>query len=257
MRLIKKHQIINLIQLMLIEYFSPINLNYFLNFGSLAGICLILQLVTGIPINCEATLALCDSSISTVGTNSLSKELLPLDTLGVDNSYSSYFSFRNVSIFVGISAFLLGLYHKYYSSVEVHGEILDIIKPITDTTVVDMDFDTSKNPDVSIPSNSSDNSSDNIDFWQVISDMMDYLEENPEIEFLITYHKYISDYGNFIISDEFLIKSDEFNEIANRFQIQNSKILELGDRFNTLDPDVIELYVQYGEIVLELITITY
>jgi len=49
-RLIKKHQIINLIQPMLIEYFSPINLNYFWNFGSLAGICLVFQLITGIAL---------------------------------------------------------------------------------------------------------------------------------------------------------------------------------------------------------------
>jgi hypothetical protein len=114
MRLIKKHQIINLIQPMLIEYFSPINLNYFWNFISLAGIFLIFQLITGIPINCEAPLAICDSSISTVGTNSLSKELLSLDSLGVDNSYSSYFTLRNVSIFIGLTAFILGLYLKYY-----------------------------------------------------------------------------------------------------------------------------------------------
>jgi hypothetical protein len=123
MRLIKKHQIINLIQPMLIEYFSPINLNYFWNFGSLAGICLILQLITGMPLNCEAPLALCDSSISTLSTSSLSKELLALDSLVVDNSWGSYFTFRNMCISLGIFGLFWGLYLQYYSSVEVPLEV--------------------------------------------------------------------------------------------------------------------------------------
>ena len=49
-RLVKEHQIVKLISPMLIEYFSPLNLNYFWNFGSLAGTCLVFQLITGIAL---------------------------------------------------------------------------------------------------------------------------------------------------------------------------------------------------------------
>lgn len=48
MRLVKKYPILSLIYHTLFTYPSPTNLNYFWNFGSLALLCLILQIITGI-----------------------------------------------------------------------------------------------------------------------------------------------------------------------------------------------------------------
>jgi ubiquinol-cytochrome c reductase cytochrome b subunit len=50
MRLLKKHPILSLVNNMLVDYGTPVNINYFYNFGSLAGIFLGLQIVTGIAL---------------------------------------------------------------------------------------------------------------------------------------------------------------------------------------------------------------
>jgi ubiquinol-cytochrome c reductase cytochrome b subunit len=48
MRLIKRHVLLTTFDSALISYPCPSNLNYFWNFGVLAGLCLAIQLVTGI-----------------------------------------------------------------------------------------------------------------------------------------------------------------------------------------------------------------
>jgi ubiquinol-cytochrome c reductase cytochrome b subunit len=48
MRFIKKYPIINLINSTLVDYPVPPNITYLWNFGVLAGICLVLQIVTGV-----------------------------------------------------------------------------------------------------------------------------------------------------------------------------------------------------------------
>lgn len=48
MRILKKNWLLSVFNSMLVDYPSPTNLSYLWNFGSLAGICLVIQLVTGI-----------------------------------------------------------------------------------------------------------------------------------------------------------------------------------------------------------------
>jgi ubiquinol-cytochrome c reductase cytochrome b subunit len=48
MRLIKSHILLSTLDKALISYPCPINLNSFWNFGVLAGICLVIQIITGI-----------------------------------------------------------------------------------------------------------------------------------------------------------------------------------------------------------------
>jgi ubiquinol-cytochrome c reductase cytochrome b subunit len=50
MRVLKTHPIFSLINNMLIDYGTPVNLNYFYNLGSLAGIFLVFQFITGIAL---------------------------------------------------------------------------------------------------------------------------------------------------------------------------------------------------------------
>jgi len=45
---LNKHPLIAFISSHIIDYPTPINLNYFWSFGSLAGLCLVIQIVTGI-----------------------------------------------------------------------------------------------------------------------------------------------------------------------------------------------------------------
>jgi hypothetical protein len=248
MRLIKKHQIINLIQLMLIEYFSPINLNYFLNFGSLAGICLILQLITGMPLNCEATLALCDSSISTVGTNSLSKELLPLDTLGVDNSYSSYFSFRNICISLGIFGLFWGLYLKYYrgnSNSNLNG---DIIESTDDMDMVNM-------------TNKYYNEAVNIVeiLIKKLNTFLDIIQmgSKPSPEFLLSFKKVSICYLNRLFGT---IRSEPYNGVKQsyEFKVQLRKLLLHQKEFESLPvenltDEQISFYLEYWETLYKVI----
>ena len=49
-RLRKNHPLISLVNGMLVDLPSPSNISYFWNFGSLLGLCLIVQIVTGIFI---------------------------------------------------------------------------------------------------------------------------------------------------------------------------------------------------------------
>lgn len=48
MRILKKNWLLSTFNSMLVDYPSPSNLSYLWNFGSLAGICLIIQIVTGV-----------------------------------------------------------------------------------------------------------------------------------------------------------------------------------------------------------------
>ena len=48
MRVLKQNPILSIMNNMIIDLPSPANLSYFWNFGSLLGLCLILQLATGI-----------------------------------------------------------------------------------------------------------------------------------------------------------------------------------------------------------------
>ena len=50
MRLIKHPPILNVVNAHLIDYPAPVNLSYYWNFGSTAGICLGLQIITGIAL---------------------------------------------------------------------------------------------------------------------------------------------------------------------------------------------------------------
>lgn len=48
MRILKKHPILSIINNMLVDYPTPVNISYLWNYGSLAGLCLIIQILTGI-----------------------------------------------------------------------------------------------------------------------------------------------------------------------------------------------------------------
>jgi len=50
MRLIKHPPILNVLNAHVIDYPTPVNLSYYWNFGSTAGICLALQIITGIAL---------------------------------------------------------------------------------------------------------------------------------------------------------------------------------------------------------------
>ena len=50
MRLLKKHPLLSIVNNMLIDYPSSVNLSYLWNYGSLAGVMLIVQIVTGIVL---------------------------------------------------------------------------------------------------------------------------------------------------------------------------------------------------------------
>jgi quinol-cytochrome oxidoreductase complex cytochrome b subunit len=50
MRLIKHPPILNVLNAHVIDYPTPVNLSYYCNFGSTAGICLALQIITGIAL---------------------------------------------------------------------------------------------------------------------------------------------------------------------------------------------------------------
>lgn len=50
MRLFKNHPVLSLVNMFLIDSPLPSNINYFWNFGSILGLCLIIQIVTGIAL---------------------------------------------------------------------------------------------------------------------------------------------------------------------------------------------------------------
>lgn len=50
MKLIKKHPILGIINGLLIDLPTPLNITYFWNFGSLLGINLIIEIITGISL---------------------------------------------------------------------------------------------------------------------------------------------------------------------------------------------------------------
>ena len=54
MRLLKKHILLRLANSFLIDSPVPANISYLWNFGSLLGICLIIQLLTGIFLGRDA-----------------------------------------------------------------------------------------------------------------------------------------------------------------------------------------------------------
>jgi ubiquinol-cytochrome c reductase cytochrome b subunit len=49
-RIIKKHPILSIINNALIDYPTPSNISYLWNFGILLGVCLVLQIITGITL---------------------------------------------------------------------------------------------------------------------------------------------------------------------------------------------------------------
>ena len=48
MRIFKTNPVLSLVNMFLIDSPLPSNINYFWNFGSLLGLCLVIQIVTGI-----------------------------------------------------------------------------------------------------------------------------------------------------------------------------------------------------------------
>ena len=50
MRLLKTHPILSIVNNMLIDYPAPANISYLWNFGVLAGVVLVVQLITGIAL---------------------------------------------------------------------------------------------------------------------------------------------------------------------------------------------------------------
>jgi ubiquinol-cytochrome c reductase cytochrome b subunit len=50
MKIIKKHPILGIINGLLIDLPTPLNITYFWNFGSLLGINLIIEIITGITL---------------------------------------------------------------------------------------------------------------------------------------------------------------------------------------------------------------
>ena len=50
MRLLKTHPLLSIVNNMLIDYPAPVNLSYLWNFGSLAGVVLVSQIITGIAL---------------------------------------------------------------------------------------------------------------------------------------------------------------------------------------------------------------
>lgn len=47
-RLMKKHSLLSMVNGMLIDLPAPVNISYFWNFGSLLGVCLVVQILTGV-----------------------------------------------------------------------------------------------------------------------------------------------------------------------------------------------------------------
>ena len=50
MKLLKTHPLLSLMNSYLIDSPQPSNINYFWNFGSLLGTCLIIQIITGVTL---------------------------------------------------------------------------------------------------------------------------------------------------------------------------------------------------------------
>lgn len=50
MRILKKHPILSIVNGMLVDLPAPSNISYFWGFGSLLGLCLIIQIATGIML---------------------------------------------------------------------------------------------------------------------------------------------------------------------------------------------------------------
>jgi len=50
MRFLKKHPLLSIVNSYLIDSPSPSNLSYFWNFGSLLGLCLVIQIITGVTL---------------------------------------------------------------------------------------------------------------------------------------------------------------------------------------------------------------
>ncbi|GGU89428.1 hypothetical protein GCM10010211_64970 [Streptomyces albospinus] len=50
MKLIKTHPLFSLLNSYLIDSPQPVNISYLWNFGSLLGVCLVIQIITGITL---------------------------------------------------------------------------------------------------------------------------------------------------------------------------------------------------------------
>ena len=50
MRILKSHPLLKLVNAYIIDASQPCNISYLWNFGSLLGVCLIIQIVTGVTL---------------------------------------------------------------------------------------------------------------------------------------------------------------------------------------------------------------
>ena len=50
MRILKSHPLLKIVNSYVIDSPQPSNISYFWNFGSLLGVCLIIQIVTGVTL---------------------------------------------------------------------------------------------------------------------------------------------------------------------------------------------------------------
>ena len=61
MRILKSHPFLRLMNAYVIDHSQPTNISYLWNFGSLLGLCLVIQIVTGVTLAME--LCLCSYKI--------------------------------------------------------------------------------------------------------------------------------------------------------------------------------------------------
>ena len=50
MKLLKRHSLLSIVNSYVIDSPSPSNLSYIWNFGSLLGLCLVIQIITGVTL---------------------------------------------------------------------------------------------------------------------------------------------------------------------------------------------------------------
>lgn len=53
MKLLKSHPLLSLLNSYLIDSPQPVNISYLWNFGSLLGVCLVIQIITGITLETD------------------------------------------------------------------------------------------------------------------------------------------------------------------------------------------------------------
>ena len=73
-----KHSILSFIDSHIINYPTPINLNYMWSFGSAAGLCLVIQIITGIFLAMHYTPQI-DLAFNSDGLDDLNKNIVTLN----------------------------------------------------------------------------------------------------------------------------------------------------------------------------------